>query len=141
MQLSHLSFSFSLSLSLYSIGGWGAPHPSTLLSGGEWWNVFKTWNRDFISRPSLNFSGFDGIDWDLEGNNELTSQVGRLVLFFFLFSFFFFFFGTFLTHTRPSSFLFFPYTTTHTHSGTPSRKHVSMSWVKCPLLHTRMVFL
>ena len=89
MQLSHLSFSFSLSLSLYSIGGWGAPHPSTLLSGGEWWNVFKTWNRDFISRPSLNFSGFDGIDWDLEGNNELTSQVGRLVLFFFLFSFFF----------------------------------------------------
>jgi hypothetical protein len=62
---------------LVSIGGWNAPHPNTTLTGGEWWSVFKEWNRDVMSRPfaaQYNFSGFDGIDWDLEGNNDVDSQ-------------------------------------------------------------------
>jgi hypothetical protein len=59
---------------LVSIGGWNAPHPNTTLTGGEWWNLWTTWNRDFIARPRINFSGFDGIDWDLEGNNAVASE-------------------------------------------------------------------
>jgi len=59
---------------LVSIGGWNAPHPNTTINGGEWWSVWKEWNRNVVSRPSLNFSGFDGIDWDIEGNNYQASQ-------------------------------------------------------------------
>jgi len=59
---------------LVSIGGWDAPHPNTTTAGEEWWTVIKQWNRDIISKPALNFSGFDGIDWDLEGNDTPTSQ-------------------------------------------------------------------
>ena len=57
---------------MLSIGGWDAPHPNTSLSGVEWWRVWKTWNTDVVARDG--WSGFDGIDWDLEGNDASASQ-------------------------------------------------------------------
>lgn len=54
---------------LISIGGWDAAHPNTsIASGTEWWSVFETWNQ----------GSFDGIDWDLEGNDNLQSPYNTL---------------------------------------------------------------
>jgi len=55
-----------------SIGGWNAPHPDTAWTGAEWWEVWKKWNQG-MAHPELGFHGFDGIDWDLEGNDKVSS--------------------------------------------------------------------
>ncbi len=83
---------------LLSIGGWDAPHPDTLVDGRvrpplllpwsaagaaygmsghpaglqTWWRVFQRWNEAVAAQPALGFHGFDGIDWDLEGNDNAT---------------------------------------------------------------------
>lgn len=57
-------------LHLVSIGGWNAPLPNTSNSAGEWFNSFVTWNEREYSRPRLGWYGFDGIDWDPEGNDD-----------------------------------------------------------------------
>ena len=59
---------------LISIGGWDAPHPNTSLTGEEWWNVWEKWNKENISRAERGVAGFDGIDWDLEGNDTPSSR-------------------------------------------------------------------
>ena len=59
---------------LVSIGGWDAPHPNTFLNGTEWFKKWHAWNTgNTVARPSLGFYGFDGFDWDLEGNDDKTS--------------------------------------------------------------------
>ena len=57
---------------LISVGGWDAPHPSTLFSGPEWFSAFNVWN-DAIATNHGGFR-FDGFDWDLEGNDSPSSQ-------------------------------------------------------------------
>jgi len=61
---------------LISVGGWDAPHPDTSLSGDEWFQVWQKWNLDnAASVPAdLGWGGFDGIDWDLEGNDKISSE-------------------------------------------------------------------
>ena len=50
---------------MISIGGWDAVHPnSTVADGAEWWQIFEKWN---------NVAEYDGIDWDVEGNDDLSS--------------------------------------------------------------------
>jgi hypothetical protein len=42
--------------------------------------VFKElerWNREDVSRPEVGFCGFDGIDWDLEGNDNISSPYNQ----------------------------------------------------------------
>jgi len=58
---------------LVSVGGWDAPHPDTSFSAQSWWGFFQEWNLKQVADASLGFEGFDGIDWDIEGVNELTS--------------------------------------------------------------------
>lgn len=87
---------------LVSIGGWDAPHPDTSLSGEEWFQVWQEWNTNISqfesklrSMESLRkikgkanstnatvvgkqpeewiWRGFDGFDWDLEGNDDASS--------------------------------------------------------------------
>jgi hypothetical protein len=58
---------------LISIGGWDAPHPNTTVPGEEWWRTWKSWNQDVIAMPDMGWAGFDGIDWDLEGNDAPAS--------------------------------------------------------------------
>ncbi len=59
---------------LISIGGWDAPHPNTNWNGSAWWDAWRTWNAgDGVSRPALGWYGFDGFDWDLEGNDTPSS--------------------------------------------------------------------
>lgn len=56
---------------IITVGGWNAPHPSPKLDGRAWWAVFDDWNSNIVARRG--FAGFDGIDWDLEGNDEPAS--------------------------------------------------------------------
>ena len=63
---------------MLSIGGWGAPHPSTTLTGGKWWAVFRDFNSAW--QQQYNMSGFMGIDWDLEGNNDHASEWNTITL-------------------------------------------------------------
>ena len=60
---------------LISVGGWDAPHPDTSRDGAEWFNIFEKWNSDAAASvpAELAWQGFDGIDWDLEGNDEPSS--------------------------------------------------------------------
>ncbi|CAK9098329.1 Haloacid dehalogenase-like hydrolase domain-containing protein 3 [Durusdinium trenchii] len=51
---------------LLTIGGWDAPHPDTSFTGTEWFHAWNEWNQG-LPMP------FDGFDWDLEGNDDLTS--------------------------------------------------------------------
>ena len=63
---------------LISVGGWNAPHIDASFSSSQWWAFFKKWNSDKVSKPEQGFFGFDGIDWDLEGNDDLASPFNVL---------------------------------------------------------------
>ena len=58
---------------LISVGGWNAPHPSpSVASADKWYAVWDEWNRG-AAKAGLP-GGFDGIDWDLEGNDNRSSE-------------------------------------------------------------------
>ena len=59
---------------LLSIGGWDAPHPNTFFSPAQWHESWVSWNADNarVGEP-FGWDGFDGIDWDLEGNDAQSS--------------------------------------------------------------------
>ena len=66
---------------LISIGGWDAPHPDTFISGSEWFEQWERWNTgEIVSRPKLGWFGFDGFDWDLEGNDNKSSPWNHFTL-------------------------------------------------------------
>eukprot|EP01006_Ploeotia_vitrea_P048566 TRINITY_DN67251_c10_g3_i1.p1 TRINITY_DN67251_c10_g3~~TRINITY_DN67251_c10_g3_i1.p1 ORF type:complete len:383 (-),score=17.69 TRINITY_DN67251_c10_g3_i1:407-1555(-) len=64
---------------MISIGGWDSPHPVTSpkLSGRQWWEVWEKWNREQVAHPRLGFPGFDGFDWDLEGDDDPASPTNH----------------------------------------------------------------
>jgi chitinase len=53
---------------MITIGGWNAPHPSTDCTAKEMYQTWKDWNENIT-----NFPGFQGFDWDIEGNDDLAS--------------------------------------------------------------------
>ena len=53
---------------MVSVGGWDAPHPTTDFPAEEMYAAFKDWNEKIVARAGIP-NGFDGIDWDLEGND------------------------------------------------------------------------
>lgn len=59
---------------LISIGGWNSPHPCTMHSAEETFAYFDHWNKKIAARPELGFHGFHGIDWDIEGNDDVDSR-------------------------------------------------------------------
>ena len=58
---------------LISIGGWNSPHPDTRVTPESMFHAWNTWNRETISDEDLGFYGFDGFDWDIEGNDSIES--------------------------------------------------------------------
>jgi hypothetical protein len=63
---------------LISVGGWGVPHPDTSFSGAEWYKQFVRWNNA-ASGPGFE-NGFDGIDWDLEGADDQSSDINNFTV-------------------------------------------------------------
>lgn len=60
---------------LAAFGGWNGPHPPphANLSGKEWCHVFLKFNQDHGNM-------FDGIDWDYEGHDDISSPTSRFTL-------------------------------------------------------------
>jgi chitinase len=58
-------------INMICVGGWNAKHPIGVPLAI--FNKFKRWNTEIVARPELNFLGFDGIDWDIEGHDNLNS--------------------------------------------------------------------
>ena len=58
---------------LISVGGWNSPHPDTSNSAQRVFDHFNRWNRETIANKEMGFLGFDGIDWDIEGNDDMSS--------------------------------------------------------------------
>lgn len=58
---------------LISVGGWNSPHPSTINSAETVYSHWDYWNRNIAARPANGFFGFDGFDWDIEGNDDPKS--------------------------------------------------------------------
>ncbi len=61
---------------LISVGGWDAPHPDTSLTGAQWFSAWDAWNKAAaVAAGGAGDVGlFDGVDWDLEGNDDLSSE-------------------------------------------------------------------
>lgn len=66
-------------VNLLSIGGWNSPHPDTTHSAQEYFSEWENFNKR-ISNPSLSFYGFDGFDWDIEGNDDFTSPANHFTV-------------------------------------------------------------
>ncbi|KNC76806.1 hypothetical protein SARC_10713 [Sphaeroforma arctica JP610] len=57
---------------MISVGGWNSPLPDTTYSGQSWFKYFHKWNNEVVARPQMGWHGFDGIDWDPEGSNDVS---------------------------------------------------------------------
>jgi hypothetical protein len=62
---------------MVSVGGWDAPHPSNYSSAADMYAEWKAWNEGVVARPGLE-AGFDGVDWDLEGNDAANSTSNEM---------------------------------------------------------------
>lgn len=49
---------------LISIGGWNSPHPVTSVDVEDMYNALRKWNVDEVDGL------LDGMDWDIEGNDD-----------------------------------------------------------------------
>jgi beta-glucosidase len=61
-------------INLISIGGWNSPHVNTQYTAEEYLQEWFEFNKR-ISNEEYNFYGFDGIDWDIEGNSDINSSI------------------------------------------------------------------
>ena len=60
-------------VNLISIGGWNSPHVNTEFTAEEYLQEWINFNKN-ISNKEYDFYGFDGIDWDIEGNDDFKSS-------------------------------------------------------------------
>jgi hypothetical protein len=58
---------------MVTVGGWDAPHPLNYTSAADMYAEWKSWNENVVARPGLP-TGFDGVDWDLEGADNVNSS-------------------------------------------------------------------
>jgi len=56
---------------MVTVGGWDAPHPANG-TGAQFYSEWKAWNEGAVAAAGLP-GGFDGVDWDLEGNDAPES--------------------------------------------------------------------
>ena len=63
---------------MVTVGGWNAAHPVTMFPAADMYEAWKSWNLevDSLDLPG----GFDGIDWDVEGDDDPSSPKNQLPL-------------------------------------------------------------
>ena len=61
-------------INLLSIGGWNSPHVNTNFTAEEYFQEWLNFNEK-ITNKEYDFYGFDGIDWDIEGNDDMKSNI------------------------------------------------------------------
>lgn len=59
---------------LISIGGWNALHPDPTNTAEQIFIEWKRWNSEVMANSELQFSGYDGIDWDIEGTDDVANE-------------------------------------------------------------------
>lgn len=59
---------------LISIGGWNSLHPDTANTPEVIFAEWKRWNSDVMAKSELGFFGYDGIDWDIEGTDDVPNE-------------------------------------------------------------------
>lgn len=59
---------------LISIGGWNSLHPDTANTAEQIFIEWKRWNNEVIAKSQLGFFGYDGIDWDIEGTDDVPNE-------------------------------------------------------------------
>jgi hypothetical protein len=62
---------------LLTVGGWDAPHPDTRASPTAAYAEWTRWNSEVLAKHAFSF---DGIDWDLEGNDNATSPFNTFTI-------------------------------------------------------------
>ena len=53
------------------MGGWNLVHPDPSLGSDAAYNAWNDWNKNVVARNG--FPGFDGLDIDLEGFDEVNA--------------------------------------------------------------------
>jgi hypothetical protein len=64
---------------MVSTGGWDAPHSDTSNPPEAIYAAFVNWNKNIVARPGFE-NGFDGIDWDLEGADDINSPTNEFTV-------------------------------------------------------------
>lgn len=59
---------------LISIGGWNSLHPDTANTAEQIFTEWKRWNSEVVAKSQLEFSGYQGIDWDIEGTDVVSNE-------------------------------------------------------------------
>ena len=60
-------------VNLISIGGWNSPHVNSDFTAQQYYKEWIKFNEKITSEEN-EFYGFDGIDWDIEGNDNMQSS-------------------------------------------------------------------
>ena len=63
-------------INLISIGGWNSIHVNVNFTAEEYYKEWIEFNKR-ISKQESDFYGFDGIDWDIEGNSDKKSNINN----------------------------------------------------------------
>lgn len=58
---------------LVCVGGWNAAHPDASVAPAQMYQAWKRWNEDVVANADLGFPGFAGVDWDVEGHDDLAA--------------------------------------------------------------------
>jgi chitinase len=66
-------------VNLITVGGWNAKHPDTRVTPMQMYQEFLKWNQQVVAQDEY-FTGFDGLDWDVEGNDDLGSEYNTITV-------------------------------------------------------------
>ncbi|KAJ3215661.1 hypothetical protein HK099_006249 [Clydaea vesicula] len=69
-----------ITIHFIAIGGWNSVHPDTRNDASTIYAEFDRWNREDVANPELEWYGFDGFDWDLEGNDDILHPNNEFTL-------------------------------------------------------------
>ena len=70
----HINYSV---INLLSIGGWNIPHINTNFTIEDYFQEWLNFNEK-ITNIDYDFYGFNGVDWVIEGYDDMKSNINHL---------------------------------------------------------------